>query len=71
MSEHATYRDSGELPTVLTVPEVARSLRMSEVTVWRRIADGGLPSVKIGGLRRVPARALEELLDQSEPKEVA
>lgn len=43
----------------LAAAEVAARLGISLRTVRRRIADGSLPSVKIGGAVRIPASALE------------
>ena len=52
---------------VLTVPDVAKLLRLSEATVWRRVKAGLIESVKDGGSRRVTPAALkaytESLLD--------
>jgi excisionase family DNA binding protein len=45
--------------TYLAASEVAERLGISLRTVRRRIADGSLPSVKIGGAVRVPVSALE------------
>jgi excisionase family DNA binding protein len=45
--------------TYLTAVQAAARLGISLRTVRRRIADGSLPSVKIGGAVRVPASALE------------
>jgi excisionase family DNA binding protein len=45
--------------TYLTAAEAAVRLGISLRTVRRRIADGSLPSVKLGGAVRVPASALE------------
>src|SRR5450759_1088050 len=45
--------------TYLTAAQAAARLGISLRTVRRRIADGSLPSVKIGGAVRVPASALE------------
>ena len=52
---------SGE-QTHLLVREVAPSVRRSERTVRRWIADGVLPSVKIGGTRLVAKTDLHRLL---------
>lgn len=41
-----------------TVEEVARKLRLSTATVWRRIYSGELESVKDGRSRRVPPAAV-------------
>jgi excisionase family DNA binding protein len=45
----------------LTVAEFAALLRVSEPTVYRRVADGTLPSVRFTehGAIRIPASALE------------
>lgn len=46
-------------PTYLSAAQVAERLGISLRTVRRRIADGTLPSLKIGGAVRIPASALE------------
>ena len=45
----------------LTVAEFAARLRVSEPTVYRRVADGTLPVVRLSenGAIRIPAYALE------------
>src|SRR5450759_1494234 len=48
-----------EETTYLTAAKAAARLGISLRTVRRRIADGSLPSVKIGGAVRVPVSALE------------
>ncbi len=45
--------------THLSAAQVAERLGISLRTVRRRIADGTLPSLKIGGAVRIPASALE------------
>ena len=50
---------------LLTVPEVAERLRVSRPTVYRRIAEGSLPAVRLGdgfGPLRVDARELDDWL---------
>lgn len=37
-----------------TPDEVARILRISLATVYRRLEDGELPSIRIGDLYRIP-----------------
>ena len=48
--------------THLLVHEIATAVRRSERTVRRWIADGTLPSVKIGGTRLVAKATLDRLL---------
>jgi excisionase family DNA binding protein len=43
----------------LSAAETAERLGISLRTVRRRIADGSLPSIKVGGAVRIPASALE------------
>ena len=44
------------------ISETARFLGVSRSHVYRLIQDGVLPSVKIGKSRRVPVRAVHELV---------
>ena len=47
---------------LLTVPEVAARLRVSQAKVWSLTGSGRLRSVKIDSSRRVPEDALEEFV---------
>lgn len=42
----------------VTVDEAGRALSVSVSTIWRRIRSGELPSVRRGGRRLIPVRAL-------------
>lgn len=47
-----------ELPTLLTVPEVARELGTAKSTVWKLIAAGAIETVVVGERsRRIPRDA--------------
>ncbi len=52
---------------MLRVAEVAERLACSERTIRRRIADKTLPSVKIKGIRRIPEKALDQLIGDGDP----
>jgi excisionase family DNA binding protein len=43
-----------------TIPEAAEALRISSRSVRRRIAEGTLPTVRIGGRLLIPRKALED-----------
>ena len=47
----------------LTVPEVARLLRISRGTCYEAIHTGQIPSLRFGRVIRVPRHALEQLLN--------
>jgi excisionase family DNA binding protein len=49
-------------PRLLTLDEAARRLRVSKATVWRRVRDGSIPAVQLGG-RRAPLRIDERELE--------
>ncbi len=43
----------------LTVPQTADALGVVEATVWKYIANGTIPSFKLGKSRRIPVDALQ------------
>jgi excisionase family DNA binding protein len=49
---------------LLTIPEVAERLRISRTCVFRLIAEAGLPSVKVGGSRRVSVDQLNGYIER-------
>ena len=49
----------------LTVAEVAESMRVSRMTVYRLVHGGELPAVQVGRSYRVPQDALDAFLAQS------
>jgi len=51
-------------PVVLTIPEAARRLAVSQLTVRRLMADGALSRVVIGRSVRVVTRSLDELAER-------
>jgi excisionase family DNA binding protein len=55
-------RSGGRARLALPAEEVADGLGISRATVYRRIADGTIPSLKLGRRVVVPVEALERLL---------
>ncbi len=51
---------------LLEVPEIARYLKVSEVTVYRWCKEGRLPALKLGHSWRVRRSALEAFLERGE-----
>lgn len=47
---------------LLTIPELAARLRVSERTGWRLVHEGRIRSIKVGRARRVREAALESFL---------
>lgn len=48
---------------LLTVPEVAKALRLSTAFVWRRVLSGQWPSHKFGRSRRIAESDVQRLLE--------
>jgi excisionase family DNA binding protein len=46
----------------LTVAEVAATMRVSKMTVYRLVHGGELPAARVGRSFRVPKRAVEDYL---------
>jgi excisionase family DNA binding protein len=51
-----------DMPTVLTVFEVAKILRIGKIAAYQAIARGDVPSIRIGRRILVPRHALEQML---------
>lgn len=60
------------LPVLLVRPEdAADALGVGRTKVYELMRSGALRSVKVGGLRRIPAAALAEFVAQLEEEHVA
>lgn len=51
--------DPGAWPEFLTVPEVAKILRVSKMTVYRMVHHGELDSIRVGRSFRVKSAGLD------------
>jgi excisionase family DNA binding protein len=49
-------------PTVFTVHEVARILRIGRISAYQAIERGDVPSIRIGRRILIPRMALEQML---------
>ena len=47
---------------LVTVPEASRRLSMGRSKVYELLRDGLLPSLRVGGSRRIAVRDLEEFV---------
>jgi excisionase family DNA binding protein len=52
-----------QLPLMLTVDEAAAVLRIGRNGAYAAVADGAIPSLRIGRIIRIPRHALAALLD--------
>jgi excisionase family DNA binding protein len=56
---------SDEQKLFLSPDEAREVLGIGRATMYRRLSDGSVPSVKIGKLIRVPTAALTQLADRA------
>jgi excisionase family DNA binding protein len=49
---------------MLRVPELAERLDVSEQSIYRLLQSGALRGIRVGGVWRVPADALEEWINK-------
>jgi excisionase family DNA binding protein len=49
---------------LLTVPQAAEQLSLSDAKAWQLVHRGELRSIKIGWSRRIPAEAIGEFIDR-------
>jgi excisionase family DNA binding protein len=54
---------------VLTVREAGAVLKLSRATIYKRVAEGVIPTVRIGKLLRVPRAELDQLLANARKQE--
>lgn len=57
-------------PLLLTIPDVAIQLGVCRGTIYNLIYHEGLPSVVLGGVRRVHPDSLQKWLKEQEQKAV-
>jgi excisionase family DNA binding protein len=62
---------TGTLIKLLTVVEAARVLGISRSKLYELLADGEIPSVRIGRSRRITMSALEEFIADHSDQEPA
>jgi len=62
---------AGESPQFYSVAQVARMLGMSPMTLYRAIAAGEFPAVRIRGRLIVPASAIEAMADAAVSSQAA
>lgn len=55
-------------PMVYRVSEAAELLRTSRAQAYVLVANGTLPSIRIGNMIRIPADALRELIEQAKKR---
>ena len=67
LNNTADDRRAPDEPTVYTVCEVARILRLGKISVYQAIEKGEIPCIRIGRRILIPRYALERLLENLRP----
>ena len=53
-------------PTIMTLEEVARFLRLNKSTIYRMAREGSLPAWKLGNVWRFKKEAIEDWIASSQ-----
>lgn len=53
-----------KMPAILTLPEAAAYLRLSQRTMWELVRKGAVPSFRLGRQHRFSLTALEQWADR-------
>ena len=51
-------------PKLVTIPDAARMLSISERSAWRLVSTGELSSVKLGRSTRITVESIERLIER-------
>lgn len=65
MAVHSGGEDSVSALKFLTVAEVATTMRVSKMTVYRLVHNGTLEAIRVGRSFRVPEKAVQDYLGKS------
>jgi excisionase family DNA binding protein len=57
-----------DTPRLLTTGEAATALRVTSQTIRRRIDDGTIHAVRLGGIVRIPATELDRVIEGTQNK---
>lgn len=52
-------------PELLTIKEAAVRLKCHKQTVRKMVKDKDLPSIELGGIKRIPSQAIDEMISES------
>ena len=66
MNQSRQQEPDEQPPLLLSIPEVARSLRLSRAKIYRLIYYEGLPVLHFGRAARVSVIALQEWIERRE-----
>lgn len=64
MDDDKKNRPELPLPRLWTVTEVAATLRVSKMTIYRMVHTGELSHIRVGSSYRIPDAAVRELLER-------
>ena len=56
------------MPEIVTTKELAKYLRLHEMTICKYAADGKIPAVRIGGVWRFDKEAIDKWISEGHKK---
>ena len=60
---HKEDREEVNMPDIMTTKELARYLKLHEITVCKHASEGIIPAIRIGRVWRFDKEAIDEWID--------
>jgi excisionase family DNA binding protein len=61
--EHLEDRKEVDMPEIMTTKELAKYLKLHQITVCKHAADGMIPAIRIGRVWRFDKEAIDEWIN--------
>ncbi len=58
------------MPEILTTQELAKYLRLHEITICKHAAEGKIPAVRVGRVWRFDKEAIDKWINEGQSKSV-
>jgi excisionase family DNA binding protein len=58
------------MPEIMTTKEIAKYLRLHEITVCKHAAEGKMPAVRVGRVWRFDKEAIDKWISEGQSKRV-
>jgi excisionase family DNA binding protein len=56
------------MPEIMTTKELAKYLRLHEITICKRAAEGNIPAIRVGRVWRFHKKAIDKWISEGDKK---
>ncbi len=58
------------MPEIMTAKELAKYLKLHEITIWKHAGEGNIPGIRIGSSWRFDKEAIDKWISEGQSKNV-